>query len=77
MRQPVIRVQTKKYVILVIEPITRLFSVRGSVARPKTKQPRVIRADDNYYCQNSDIQRGIAAVREFEVTAASLTDLWL
>ncbi|KAH9988149.1 hypothetical protein BJV77DRAFT_1023147 [Russula vinacea] len=33
--------------------------------RPKTKQPRVIRADGKHFCQNSDIQRGL--VPELEI----------
>ncbi|KAF8466499.1 hypothetical protein DFH94DRAFT_781237 [Russula ochroleuca] len=40
--------------------------------RPKTKQPRMIRPDGKHYCQNSDIQRGLAAELEIKRGAFGL-----
>jgi hypothetical protein len=49
---------------------------RGTgAARQWSKRPREMRADGKHYCQNSDIQRGLAAVREFKVTTESLADI--
>ena len=48
---------------------------REVAAQPKSKQPRLIRPDGKHFCQNSDIQRGISAVRDFEVKFALLNNV--
>ncbi len=44
-------------------------------ARSNLEKTRVIRPDGHHLCQNSDIQRGLFAVRDFKATAALLTDV--
>lgn len=54
---------------------TYVYRRRLAIPRQWSKRPREMRVDGKHFCQNSDVQRGLVAVRKLEVTTESLADL--